>query len=137
MDGTSDATAMDATSDAASSKKDPQIPSKKLTNFTELVMDLTKLSTAWQFNLPPYMVFVIRSLTTLDFCAVRTGANMYELAAPTALFRAMAPKTPRGRAPRPAILLSEQGALKWADAISFSESACLCSRGPHRRRNHV
>jgi len=47
----------------------------------------------------PYCsVFIIRSLTTLDFCAVRTGANMYELAAPTALFRAMAPKTARGRA---------------------------------------
>ena len=72
-------------------------PNKSRTNFTELVVDLTKLSTAWRFNLPPYMVFIIRSLTTLDFCAVRTGANMYELAAPTALFRAMAPKTPRGR----------------------------------------
>jgi hypothetical protein len=59
---------------------------KQRNNFTELVVDLTKISTQYRFNLPPYMVFVIRSLTTLDFCAVRTGANMYEVAAPTALF---------------------------------------------------
>ena len=69
---------------------------KKLTNFTELVVDLTKLSTAWRFNLPPYMVFVIRSLTTLDFCAVRTGANMCSSPRRTALFRAMARKPRAG-----------------------------------------
>ena len=96
---------------------------KKLTNFTELVVDLTKLSTAWRFNLPPYMVFVIRSLTTLDFCAVRTGANMYELAAPTALFRAMAPKTPRGRAQLQKILMSDAGDVKWKELIELAESA--------------
>ena len=96
---------------------------KKLTNFTELVVDLTKLSTAWRFNLPPYMVFVIRSLTTLDFCAVRTGANMYELAAPTALFRAMAPKTPRGRAQLRKILMSDTGDVKWKELVELAESA--------------
>jgi hypothetical protein len=137
MDGTSDATAMDATSDAASSKKGPQIPSKKLTNFTELVMDLTKLSTAWRFNLPPYMVFVIRSLTTLDFCAVRTGANMYELAAPTALFRAMAPKTPRGRAQLQKILMSEKGDVKWAELISLAESAGGASGGKEGEKKNA
>ena len=102
---------------------------KKLTNFTELVMDLTKLSTAWRFNLPPYMVFVIRSLTTLDFCAVRTGANMYELAAPTALFRAMAPKTPRGRAQLQKILMSDTGDVKWKELIELAESAGGASSG--------
>ena len=102
---------------------------KKLTNFTELVVDLTKLSTAWRFNLPPYMVFVIRSLTTLDFCAVRTGANMYELAAPTALFRAMAPKTPRGRAQLQKILMSDTGDVKWKELIELAESAGGASPG--------
>ena len=102
---------------------------KKLTNFTELVVDLTKLSTAWRFNLPPYMVFVIRSLTTLDFCAVRTGANMYELAAPTALFRAMAPKTPRGRAQLQKILMSDAGDVKWKELIELAESAGGASPG--------
>ncbi|OUS45697.1 ABC1 family-domain-containing protein, partial [Ostreococcus tauri] len=48
-------------------------------NFTELVIDLTKISTAYRFNLPPYMVFVIRSLTTLDFAAARTNCNMKAL----------------------------------------------------------
>ena len=98
-------------------------PEKKRTNFTELVVDLTRLSTAWRFNLPPYMVFVIRSLTTLDFCAVRTGANMYELAAPTALFRAMAPKTPRGRAQLQKILMSDTGDVKWKELIELAQSA--------------
>jgi hypothetical protein len=98
-------------------------PDKKLTNFTELVVDLTKLSTAWRFNLPPYMVFIIRSLTTLDFCAVRTGANMYELAAPTALFRAMAPKTERGRAQLRKTLIAADGNVNWKKLISLAESA--------------
>ena len=97
--------------------------SKKLTNFTELVVDLTKLSTRWRFNLPPYMVFIIRSLTTLDFCAVRTGANMYELAAPTALFRAMAPKTERGRAQLRKMLLAKDGDVNWQKLIALTESA--------------
>jgi len=98
-------------------------PAKKLTNFTELVVDLTKLSTAWRFNLPPYMVFIIRSLTTLDFCAVRTGANMYELAAPTALFRAMAPKTARGRAQLEKTLIAADGNVNWKKLIALTESA--------------
>ena len=96
---------------------------KKLTNFTELVVDLTKLSTRWRFQLPPYMVFIIRSLTTLDFCAVRTGANMYELAAPTALFRAMAPKTERGRAQLRKMLLAKDGDVNWQKLIALTESA--------------
>ena len=70
---------------------------KQRNNFTELVVDFTKISTQYRFNLPPYMVFIIRSLTTLDFCAVRTGANMYEVAAPTALFRALSPRTAYGK----------------------------------------
>ena len=96
---------------------------KKLTNFTELVVDLTKLSTRWRFQLPPYMVFIIRSLTTLDFCAVRTGANMYELAAPTALFRAMAPKTERGVAQLRKMLLAKDGDVNWQKLIALTESA--------------
>ena len=98
-------------------------PNKSRSNFTELVVDLTKLSTAWRFNLPPYMVFIIRSLTTLDFCAVRTGANMYELAAPTALFRAMAPKTPRGRQQLQKILMNDEGGVKWKELMELAESA--------------
>ena len=98
-------------------------PEKKLTNFTELVVDLTKLSTGWRFNLPPYMVFIIRSLTTLDFCAVRTGANMYELAAPTALFRAMAPKTARGKAQLEKMMLAADGNINWEKLLSLAESA--------------
>ena len=96
---------------------------KKLTNFTELVVDLTKLSTAWRFNLPPYMVFVIRSLTTLDFCAVRTGANMYELAAPTALFRAIAPKTKRGREQLQKTLIADARDINWKKLIELTETA--------------
>ncbi len=109
--------------DAFQKCMDGDDPDKSRTNFTELVVDLTKLSTAWRFNLPPYMVFIIRSLTTLDFCAVRTGANMYELAAPTALFRAMAPKTPRGRAQLKKILMNEEGGVKWQELMDLAESA--------------
>jgi hypothetical protein len=69
------------------------------------------------------MVFIIRSLTTLDFCAVRTGANMYELAAPTALFRAMAPKTERGRAQLRKMLLAKDGDVNWQKLIALTESA--------------
>ena len=99
-------------------------PEKDFTNFTELVMDLTKLSTAWRFQLPPYMVFIIRSLTTLDFCAVRTGANMYELAAPTALFRALAPKTKRGREQLRKTLIAADGrGIDWKKLIALTETA--------------
>lgn len=65
-------------------------------NFTELVMDLTDLSGMYRFCLPPYMVFIIRSITTLDFCAVRTNCNMYEVAAPVAIWRALTPRTKSG-----------------------------------------
>ncbi|KAK3232798.1 hypothetical protein CYMTET_56871, partial [Cymbomonas tetramitiformis] len=68
-------------------------------NFTQLVMDLTKLAGQYKFQLPSYMVFIIRSITTLDFCAVRTNCNMYEVAAPVALWRALTPKTPEGTSP--------------------------------------
>ena len=66
------------------------------TNFTELVVDLTELSGRYRFCLPPYMVFIIRSVTTLDFCAVRTNCNMYEVAAPVAIWRALTPRTASG-----------------------------------------
>jgi hypothetical protein len=65
-------------------------------NFTQLVMDLTVLSGMYRFCLPPYMVFIIRSITTLDFCAVRTNCNMYEVAAPVAIWRALTPRTAAG-----------------------------------------
>ena len=105
---------------------------KKLTNFTELVVDLTKLSTAWRFNLPPYMVFVIRSLTTLDFCAVRTGANMYELAAHGFVPRDGA-ENPRGRAQLQKILMSDAGDVKWKELIELAESAGGASPAPATR----
>jgi len=92
-------------------------------NFTELVIDLTKISTAYRFNLPPYMVFVIRSLTTLDFCAARTNCNMYEVAAPTAIFRALSPKTERGKNALEQMLLDKDGDVNWRKLIQLSEQA--------------
>ena len=97
---------------------------KQRNNFTELVIDLTKISTQYRFNLPPYMVFVIRSLTTLDFCAVRTGANMYEVAAPTALFRALSPRTAYGKQVLERTLIDERtGDVDWQKFLNLSRQA--------------
>lgn len=96
---------------------------KVRSNFTELVLDLTKISTAYRFNLPPYMVFVIRSLTTLDFAAARTNCNMYEVAAPTAIFRALSPRTQRGKKALEDMLLNADGVLKWNKLVALSEQA--------------
>ena len=96
-------------------------PNKSRSNFTELVVDLTKVSTAWRFNLPTWCSS--SSATTLVLCAVRTGANMYELAAPTALFRAMAPKTPRGRQQLQKILMRDEGGVKWKELMELAEAA--------------
>ena len=92
-------------------------------NFTELVIDLTKISTAYRFNLPPYMVFVIRSLTTLDFAAARTKCNMYEVAAPTAIFRALSPRTARGKKALATMLLDDDGRVNWAKLEQLSAQA--------------
>lgn len=97
---------------------------KQRNNFTELVVDLTNISTQYRFNLPPYMVFVIRSLTTLDFCAVRTGANMYEVAAPTALFRALSPRTAYGKQVlERTIMDKETGDIDWQKFLDLSRQA--------------
>ncbi|CAL6319140.1 unnamed protein product [Bathycoccus prasinos] len=97
---------------------------KQRNNFTELVVDLTKISTQYRFNLPPYMVFVIRSLTTLDFCAVRTGANMYEVAAPTALFRALSPRTAYGKQVLERTIMDEEtGDIDWQKFLDLSRQA--------------
>jgi len=92
-------------------------------NFTELVLDLTKISTAYRFNLPPYMVFVIRSLTTLDFAAARTNCNMYEVAAPTAIFRALSPRTDRGKKALEQMLLDKDGDVNWSKLVALSAQA--------------
>ena len=92
-------------------------------NFTELVIDLTKISTAYRFNLPPYMVFVIRSLTTLDFAAARTKCNMYEVAAPTAIFRALSPRTARGKRALEKMLLDDRGGVNWTKLEQLSAQA--------------
>ena len=97
---------------------------KQRNNFTELVVDLTKISTQYRFNLPPYMVFIIRSLTTLDFCAVRTGANMYEVAAPTALFRALSPRTAYGKQVLERTIMDEEtGDIDWQKFLDLSRQA--------------
>ena len=92
-------------------------------NFTELVIDLTKISTSYRFNLPPYMVFIIRSLTTLDFAAARTNCNMYEVAAPTAIFRALSPRTDRGRKALEQMLLNKDGDVNWKKLLALSAQA--------------
>jgi hypothetical protein len=70
------------------------------------------------------MVFVIRSLTTLDFCAVRTGANMYEVAAPTALFRALSPRTAYGKQVlERTIMDKETGDIDWQKFLDLSRQA--------------
>uniref|UniRef100_A0A7S0RIP4 Uncharacterized protein n=1 Tax=Pyramimonas obovata TaxID=1411642 RepID=A0A7S0RIP4_9CHLO len=76
-------------------------------------MDLTQLAGMYRFCLPPYMVFIIRSVTTLDFCAVRTNCNMYELAAPVAIWRALTPRTDSGRQALRDALLTETNQINW------------------------
>ena len=87
-------------------------PNKSRSNLPSFVVDLTKLSTAWRFpNLPLHGVHhpIAHHPRLLRGAH---GANMYELAAPTALFRAMAPKTPRGRQQLQKILMNDEGGVK-------------------------
>ena len=62
---------------------------------------------------PPPQVFIIRSVTTLDFCAVRTNCNMYELAAPVAIWRALTPRTDAGRLALKKALLTDANQINW------------------------
>lgn len=91
-------------------------------NFTQLVMDLTVLSGMYRFCLPPYMVFIIRSITTLDFCAVRTNCNMYEVAAPVAIWRALTPRTAAGRNSLKEALLTPTGEINWEKLLDLADS---------------
>ena len=69
------------------------------------------------------MVFVIRSLTTLDFAAARTNCNMYEVAAPTAIFRALSPRTDRGKKALEQMLLDKDGDVNWSKLVALSAQA--------------
>jgi len=82
-------------------------------SFTEITARLTELALSYQFILPPWLLFVVRAVITLDGFAAGMDPPLSALAAaaPHAACRVLAPRTPRGEAKLRAALLTEAGAL--------------------------
>lgn len=106
--------------------------SQNKTSFTEVVVDLTEISTTYRFCLPPYMVLIIRSLTTLDGFAQRCNYNMYAGAAPIALHRVLTPRTSKGSQALRDTLLSTDNRVRWAELSSALSTSSSGAPEPER-----
>ena len=81
-------------------------------SFTEITTRLTELALTYQFILPPWLLFVVRAVITLDGFAAGMDPPLSALAAaaPHAARRALSPRTPQGEARlRAALLTSDNG----------------------------
>ncbi|KAJ1450335.1 ABC1 family-domain-containing protein, partial [Pelagophyceae sp. CCMP2097] len=80
----------------------------KAASFTEITARLTRLSLSYQFVLPPWLLFVVRAVITLDgfAAAMDPPLSALEAAAPHAATRVLSPRTRAGeRALRAALLV--------------------------------
>merc|ERR1712091_199132 len=69
-------------------------------SFTEITTRLTELALTYQFILPPWLLFVVRAVITLDGFAAGMDPPLSALAAaaPHAACRVLAPRTAKGEA---------------------------------------
>ena len=106
-------------------------PNKSRSNFTELVVDLTKLSTAWRFNLPPTWCSSSDRSPPSTFarkCAT-AGANIGRARRPASSVPRDGPEDP-ARSPAAAkILMNDEGGVKWKELMALAESAGAAGGG--------
>eukprot|EP00471_Norrisiella_sphaerica_P006414 CAMPEP_0184484928 /NCGR_PEP_ID=MMETSP0113_2-20130426/6590_1 /TAXON_ID=91329 /ORGANISM="Norrisiella sphaerica, Strain BC52" /LENGTH=869 /DNA_ID=CAMNT_0026866151 /DNA_START=614 /DNA_END=3223 /DNA_ORIENTATION=- len=86
---------------------------KRKRTFSEITSKLTELSFQYRFTLPEWMLFIIRSVVTLDGFAGRMNPpfNALELAYPHALRRALTPTTKKGQESLMSLILTKDGDL--------------------------
>lgn len=93
--------------------------------FSDIVDALADLALQYRVALPPYMVLIIRSLTTLDGFAQRLEPpiNMYEAGYPHAIRRALSPRTERGKEVLQRVLLDDEGRVQWERLLAMTVEA--------------
>lgn len=93
--------------------------------FSDIVDALANLALKYRVALPPYLVLIIRSLTTLDGFAQRLDppCNMYEAGFPHALRRALSPRTPSGREVLRKVLVDDNGRVQWERLLAMAVEA--------------
>ncbi|GAB5365045.1 hypothetical protein AAMO2058_001022700 [Amorphochlora amoebiformis] len=91
----------------------PEAKRKKKRTFSEITTRLTELSFQYRFTLPEWMLFIIRSVITLDGFAGRMEPpfNALELAYPHAIRRALTPRTKKGQQELRNLVLTHDGDL--------------------------
>eukprot|EP00968_Pinguiococcus_pyrenoidosus_P010018 scaffold788_cov231-Pinguiococcus_pyrenoidosus.AAC.14 len=103
---------------------------KRRRSFSEMTTDLSMLSLSYRFVLPSWMIFVIRSIVTLDGFAqtLDPPLNAMEAAAPHALRRALTPSTNSGKEALLGLLLDERGNFQWDFFQDLVRSAGVADR---------
>eukprot|EP00466_Bigelowiella_natans_P005782 jgi/Bigna1/84438/fgenesh1_pg.138_\ len=94
-------------------QNDGEKKKKRKRTFSEITTRLTELSFQYRFTLPEWMLFIIRSVITLDGFAGRMTPpfNALELAYPHALRRALTPTTKKGQDSLISLVLTKEGDL--------------------------
>ena len=74
------------------------------------------MGNTWRFYSPPYVILLIRTFVTLEGIAGQVDANfnIYEVALPWAIQRALSPSTDVGAAALRGTVLTEDNRLQWA-----------------------
>lgn len=100
---------------AAALQKQMESEEGGLTRFGALATALTKLSTRYHMQSPPYIILFIRTFLTLEGIAAvaRPGFNIYEASLPYALRRALSPKTLQAVKAMRENVISDTGLLRW------------------------
>merc|ERR1719420_2166625 len=83
--------------------------------FGALAVVLGDMGFSWRMMAPPYVILLIRTFLTLEGIAgqVDPNFNIYEVALPWAIKRALSPSTPSGQAALRASILTEDNRLNW------------------------
>ena len=94
---------------------------KQRNNFTELVVDLTKISTQYRFQFTSLHGIYHPVVDNARFLRGSNRCDMYEVAAPTALFRALSPRTAYGKQVLERTIMDEEtGDIDWQKFLDLS-----------------
>jgi predicted unusual protein kinase regulating ubiquinone biosynthesis (AarF/ABC1/UbiB family) len=106
-------------------------------SFSQLTADLSELALEYKFYLPPWMVYLVRAVITLDGFAARACApaadgctvaraeeavNAVEAAMPHAVRRVFCPTTAEGRSALERAILDEDGEIRWARLLELADA---------------
>ena len=91
--------------------------------FGALSTVLYELGNYWCMYTPPYVILLIRTFLTLEGIAERVDPsfNIYEMALPWAVQRALTPSTGRGRNTLRSLLLTGDNRFQWARVEDYLE----------------